>query len=506
MTHRFRTAAMATLSLVAAVFFLLSPAVALAATGDHHRLPLPAVETLAGLALAGRLVLAELKQKRSKLLEELEALAKAEATDQTRSDFDKKEAELKALDEDIKRAESLEALRRSAAASAAPTGQEGGGAPGTGQPGDPIEQRAAQHPVAAQPAQQRDLGWEFGAFVRSYAMAQFSLRSGAPKFITPGEAAKDLYGERHPVTENVNRAQTMSDNAAGGLTVTPTYASEVIKLFGPATIVRKRGQVVPGNADYLKGKTGASVGYVGETEQGEVTGVTFGMMSMREKDISAILPISKKLMRNTAFGVEGYCRDELVRAGAEFEDRMFLYGDGTGKKVKGYVYAIPETNRFAAANLTAPTNAQVRAELRKILKALAIANVPVEANEPAWFMNPLIKMYLEDLYQGDVKAFPTLEGPNPTLMGYPVDTTTQMTGPADAGGQIVFGAHRYAMIGDTVTMSLSMSDQASFKDASGNQVNMWAQGLMAIKLDMSHDFALRYEQAFGMLTNVKWGQ
>ncbi|WP_431856610.1 phage major capsid protein [Azospirillum sp.] len=506
MTHRPLTAALATLCLVLAAAFLLdvlSPAAAFAATSLSEVATsvfgLSPGELFASVALGGFTV-AELKQKRAKLIEEMEALSKGDLTDETRSAFDAKEAELTKVNEDLRRAETMENARRSVAVSVAPQGTEAGGQGA----GDPVEQRAALLPLAAQPAPQRNLGEEFGGFVRSYAMSQYSIRSGTG-FLTAAEAAKELYGERHPVTENVARAQTMSDNASGGLAVVPTYAAEIIKLFGPSTIVRRRAQVVPGNADYLKGKTGAAVGYVGENEQGQATGVTWGMLSMREKDISAILPISKKLLRNTAFGVEVYCRDELIRAAAEFEDRMFLYGTGTGKQVKGYAFAIPDAHRFSAVNKTAPTNAEVRADLRKLLKVVANANVPKAGNNPGWFMHESVLLYLQDLYQGDNKAFPTLEGENPTLYGYPVDTTTQITAPEGDGGEIFFGAHRFAMIGDTVTMTLSTSDQASFKDAGGNQVNLWAQGMLGIKLDMSHDFALRHEQAFALLNAVKWG-
>lgn len=500
--RRFPTAlALACLALLCAVVFNM-PGDALAATAatvtDSHAWHLS--REAVGSLLLGGFTVAELKKRKKEILDGLDALGKLAAdalTDEKRSEFDKLEKELETVETDIKRAERVDELRRRAAADAAPGND-------SQDQRDPLEERAQQHPVAAQAAPQRDLGIEFGGFVRSFAMSAHSIRSGG-NFVTAAQAARDIYGERHPVTEAVTRAQTASDNAAGGLTIPQTYAADFIRLFGPATIVRRRAQVVPGNASYLKGKTGASVGYVGEMEQGGVTGVTMGLLDMKEKDIAAILPISNKLLRNTAFGVEAYCRDELVRAAAEFEDRMFLYGTGTGKQVQGYSHSILAANKFAATNTTTPTNANVRGDLRKILKALANANVPVDANAPAWFMHPSMKMCLEDIYQGDVKAFPTLEGPNPTLLGYPVDTTTQITGPADAGGEIFFGGHRYAMIGDTVTMRITTSDQASFKDANGNQVNMWAQGLMAIKLDMSHDFALRYDQAFGMLTAVKWG-
>ncbi|KPF84527.1 capsid protein [alpha proteobacterium AAP38] len=496
--------ALACVALLCAVAFNLMPGEALAATAasitDSHGWNLSR-EALGSLLLGGFTV-AELKKRKGEILAGIEAIGKLATdalTDEKRSEFDKLEKELETVEADIKRAEKTEDLRRRAAADAA------AGADDADQPQNQMEQRAQQYPVPAQPAAQRDPGHDFGCFVRSYATHAYSMRDGSGKIVTPAQAAVSLYGERHHVTEMVIRAQTLSENAGGGFAVPPTLATEIIRLFGPRTIVRRRAQVVPGNADYLKGKTGAAVSYVGENEQGILTGVTFGMLSMREKDISAILPISKKLLRNTAFGVEGYCRDELVRAAAEFEDRMFLYAPGTGKQVKGYAYAIPAGQKFVATNSTTPTNANVRSDCRKLLKAMADANVELSGNEPAWFMNPGHLLYLRDLYQGDLLAFPTLQGDNPTLYGYPVDTSTQVTGPSGSGGDIFFGAHRYAMIGDSVAMSLSVSDQASFKDAGGQQINMWAQGLMAIKLDMSHDFALRYEQAFAQLTEVKWG-
>lgn len=447
--------------------------------------------------------LKELLEQRAKLVADLDKIAKAdEITDEQRAEFDKIEAQIEALDGDITRAKKLE-QRRSEAAAQVPDDDAGqdDAAAGQARSQNPFGDRPT---IAAAPAEQRNLADEFGMFVRSYALSQVEIKEG--RHAVPSKQAEKLYGERHAVVKNLERAQTMSENAGGGFMVTPTYMPEIIKLFGPNTIVRQNATVVPGNGTYFKGKTGASVGYVGENEQGKETGVTFGTMTMAEKDIAAILPISKKLLRNASVGIEAYCRDELVRAAAEFEDLKFLYGKGVGKEVKGYANGILADNKFNVASQTAPTNAQVRTELRKALKAMATANVPMNGTNPAWFMSPLIKMYLEDVYQGDVKAFPTLEGPNPTLMGYPVYTSTQITGPAGDGGQIFFGCHSYAMVADSVAMSLSTSDQASYKDAGGNQVNLWAQGMLGIKLDMSHDFGFKYDQAFAMLNNVKWGQ
>lgn len=358
--------------------------------------------------------------------------------------------------------------------------------------------------VPAAAAAPRDHNFEVGAVVRSYAQAQLGLRNGMAT--SAARIANDLYGERSPVTEMISAAQTASDNAGGGFLIPPTLAPGIIGQFRPRTVVRKRARVVPGNSIYLRGLSTCSVDYVGENEQPDATGTTFGTLTLTEKDFGAILPISKKLLRNTAIGVEAYCSYELVMAASEFEDRKFLYGTGTGKQVMGYKYAIPKAHKIVAADKVAPTNQEVRAELRKLLKVLAEANVPVDQANPAWLMHPSIKMYLEDLYQGDLKAFPTLEGPNPTLFGYPVETTVLLAGPAGAGGDIFFGAHDYAMIGETVSMRLETSDTASFKDSSGSIVNLWAQDMLGVKLVMSHDFGFRHAAAFASLSGVKWGQ
>lgn len=287
--------------------------------------------------------LKELMKLRAAKFDELEALAKQEETDETRAKFDELEAEIGKLDEDITRAKKLE-QRRSEAAAQVPDDDDGG------QDDQAAGQTRSQNPfngrptAAAAPAEQRNLANEFGMFVRSYAAAQCEQRDG--KQVHPSQFAKRAYGDNHPVVANLERAQTASENSGGGFLITPNYMPEIIKLFGPNTIVRRNARSVPGNATYFKGKTGASVGYVGENEQGDVTGVTFGSMTMAEKDISAILPISKKLLRNTGYNVEAYCRDELVRASAEFEDLKFLYGTGVGKEVKGYYHSILSDNVF----------------------------------------------------------------------------------------------------------------------------------------------------------------
>ncbi|MBC9178563.1 phage major capsid protein [Pseudoroseomonas ludipueritiae] len=494
---RFLTVALAPLCLLmlAAVLLMPNPAAAASLIDAAAALPTDMWAKML-LGLAGTVTVAELMQKRGRLYDEMDTITRSELTDDSRKRFDEVEAEVKRLDADIVRLQRSEEIQRQRAREQQPQTLPGGGT------GPVLEERNHALPAAA--AAQRDYGLEFGAFVRCYADSQVQFRSG--KVVQPAAIASEIYGERHPITGELQRAQNLSENAQGGFLVTPKLASEFLRLWGPNTIVRKRARVVPGNASYLKGKSGASVGYVGEAQQGNVTGVSFGMIDMNEKDIAAILPITRKLLRNAnTISLEAYCRDELSRAAAEFEDRKCFYGTGVGKEIKGYAFSILDAMKFAAGAETNPSNQAIRAILRKVLKAMAAKNVPIDASA-AWYMNPAIKMFLEDVYQGDVKAFPTLEGPNPTLFGYPVDTSTQITGPGGEGGDIFFGVHRYAMLGESVSMQLSVSEEASFVDETGKQVNMWAQGLIGIKLDMSHDFALQYPEAFGMISGVKWGQ
>lgn len=439
--------------------------------------------------------IAQLQQRRAQLLDDMDKLAKGEQTDETRAKFDKLEADVTALDRDIERAKRNDELQRSRASDQLPP-DDGGQ--------DHIEQRAQVH---AAPAERVSSERVVGALVRCYALSQVQLREQG-QFTQPAKIAEGLYGERSEITRAVAQAQTLSSNAAGGFLVPPTYASDIIERFGPNTVMRKRCQVVPTDSVYLKGTSGVIVGYVGETEQGNVTKVNFGLVQMGERDISAILPISKKLLTKSTYNVEGYCSGELTRGCGEFEDVMLLRGDGVGKRVKGLLYSVPKTNKIKVADKSAPTPKEVRAELAKVLLRLANANVPLL--NAAWLMAPRTLVYLQNLYteSGELLAFPSLQGPNPTLAGYPVDTTTQI--PVGLGGasnesEIYFGAFGFAMLGDGASIALSTSDQASIKMPDGTQLNLWAQGMMAIKVDMSHDFALKHEEAFAVLEGVKWG-
>lgn len=488
------------LVLAVAIMFGLPADAAIAATMDgvRHGGSFDLSSGLTAAVFAGPVVpaaIAQLQQRRATLLDDMDKLAKAEQTDETRSKFDKLEADVTALDEDIRRAKRNDDLQRSRAADQAPEGDGGG---------DAIEQRS-QFPAA--PAERMSPDRAVGAIVRCYALSQIQLRDQG-QYVAPAKIAEGLYGERAEMTRAVSQAQTLSSNVAGGFLVPPTYASEIIERFGPNTVMRKRCQVVPTDAIYLKGKSGVIVGYVGENEQGNVTKVDFGLVQMGERDISAILPISKKLLSKSAFNVESHCSGELTRGCGEFEDLMLLRGDGVGKRIKGLLFAVPKANKLKVADKSAPTPKEVRIELSKVLLRLANANVPML--NPAWLMAPRVLVYLQNLYteSGELLAFPSLQGPNPTLMGYPVDTTTQI--PVNLGGgtnesEIYFGAFGYAMLGDGASIALSTSDQASIKMPDGSQLNLWSQGMMAIKVDMSHDFALKQDDAFAILEGVKWG-
>lgn len=496
-------AALGALCLVLAVtlIFCLPADIALAATldGAAHAGSIDLSSGASAVMFAGPIVpaaIAQLQQRRAQLLDDMDKLAKAEQTDETRSKFDKLEADVTALDKDIERAKRNDELQRSRAADQVPPDGPGGE--------DDVERRA-QFPAA--PAERMSPDRAVGAIVRCYALSQIQLRDQG-QYVAPAKIAEGLYGERAEMTRAVSQAQTLSSNVAGGFLVPPTYASEIIERFGPNTVMRKRCQVVPTDAIYLKGKSGVIVGYVGENEQGNVTKVDFGLVQMGERDISAILPISKKLLSKSAFNVESHCSGELTRGCGEFEDLMLLRGDGVGKRIKGLLYAVPKANKMKVADKSSPTPKEVRVELSKVLLRLANANVPMLNG--AWLMAPRVLVYLQNLYteSGELLAFPSLQGPNPTLMGYPVDTTTQIPVNLGAGSnesEIYFGAFGYAMLGDGASIALSTSDQASIKMPDGSQLNLWSQGMMAIKVDMSHDFALKQDDAFAVLEAVKWG-
>ncbi|HBM58012.1 MAG TPA: phage major capsid protein [Citreicella sp.] len=400
------------------------------------------------------------------------ALTEAQAAfDTARAAFDK-------ADRQVKRAEEVEASR---AAAALPE-------PGAG----------PDAPQASTPAQPREKGLKFGAMLRTLAAAGGNLHTA--RIIAEESGQSGLFA-----------AQNVSSGEAGGFLVPEDVSSEVIELLRPASVVTAMGpRIVPmpnGNMTQNRRAAGASFGYGDEGSDAPVTGYSYGQMKLSAKKMHGIVPISNDLMRAASTSVDRMVRDDAIADAAQIQDRYFLRGAGTEFAPKGLRYQLVGTPA-AASNILAMTAGgdlqTITSDLGRM--ELALANANVSYTGAHWIMSPRSAMFLTNLRDGNGNlAFPEMQSGQ--LRRKPVHVTTEIPSNLGGGGdasEILLVHPQHVVVGEHMGITIAMSDQAAYRDSSGQLQSAFSRDETLMRMILQHDLGLRHLPAVAVLTDVTW--
>lgn len=423
---------------------------------------------------------AEFEADLSGLSKQIDALAlKVQERDNTWTEAEKKAnddllAEAKRIKEiEIPAAKQRDELRRAALGTPVP-GEKGAPAP----------------TVPATPKDPADKGIEAARLWRCAVVAQ-----------RHGEAqARKIFGD-----EFVGKTLTAGTGSAGGVLIPDALSSEIIELLRPKTTVRssvRQGPLPNGNVTIPTVETGTSFSYIGEEDDPDETGVTFGAVKATARKIAGIVPISNDLLRYASTAVDQLVRDDMVRGLAEAEDLAFLRGQGTGNGPKGIRYWVHANN--IETQQASPTVAKVQQDLSGLMLDLMQANIMLTM--PFWIMAPRTFIYLSELINtNEVLVFPEMK--NGLLKGYPFKVTNQV--PVTLGGgdesEVYFLDGAEFMVCDSMQLELAVSTEASYVATGGTLRSAFSRDLTLMRAIAQHDFICRRPKAGAVLTAVDWG-
>lgn len=333
--------------------------------------------------------------------------------------------------------------------------------------------------------------------------------------------------------EGRTKALAAGDATAGGFLVPTQFSTDIIELLRPSAVVRSLNPTVMpmpmGNLKVPKITSGSTANYVGENSNISKTQPSFGQITLSFKKLAAVIPISNDLVRYSSPQADAVVRDDAVRAIAQREDKAFIRDDGTAGTPKGIKLWINPTNQIASNQTVNLTN--VTTDLGKAIQALLDNNIalipqqnaqstnvqPVDAR-PGWIFSPRTYRYLVTVQTSTgLYAFRDEMVQRGTLWGYPYRVTSQVLqtmsggglayGGADTGSnqsEVYFGAFAHAVIGEALSMMVDASQEAAYYD--GAQVQAaFSQDQTVIRIIEEHDFCLRQDVGFSILTNVIWG-
>lgn len=347
----------------------------------------------------------------------------------------------------------------------------------------------------------KDAGIEKGS---RFARAVKSIALGRAEDITRVEAAKRLYPEDAALLKALGEAT----GSAGGFLVPTEYSREIIELLYDRAVVRKAGaRVIPMASNTMnvpRLATGATAGYVGENANITKSEQTFEQLQLSAKKLAVLTPISNDLIRDSSPQADAIVRDDIVTAMGLREDLAFIRDDGTSNKPKGILNWVPAANKF---NANATINvANVIADLKKSVKLVMEARKG-QLVKAAWLFATRTYMFLITQTTGAPERFiwreEMLQG---KLLGYPFFVTDQIPvniGTGSDSSEVYFGDFVDAVIGENRNLEIAVSNEAAYHDGT-NVIASFSQDQTVIRAILRHDFALRHDKSFSVMSEVDW--
>lgn len=269
----------------------------------------------------------------------------------------------------------------------------------------------------------------------------------------------------------------------GGITTGPNAVPTTLQSGSFIDVLRNKAKLLKhttelaglvGNIDIPKKIDASTATWVGEDTAGSRQAVNFGLVSLRPKTVTNYAEITRRMLMQTAIGVEGVVREDLMaQLGLEI-DRVGFYGTGTGNQPTG-LKNVSGIGSVSFATAAKPTFA----ELVQMETLVALANADVDGM--VLFARPDFRGYAKTTRRlSTATDSNTIWEPGNTVNGYPVEITNQIT-----SGDVFFGNFRDLIIGMWGGLQITV-DPYTFS----------TQGRIRIVQFQDVDFAVRRAASF----------
>ena len=303
------------------------------------------------------------------------------------------------------------------------------------------------------------------------------------------------------------KALSATSPADGGYLVPEVYASEIIELLYPATVIYELGarrlDMANGNLNLPKIKTGSRAMFTGEQRAIPKTAPKFGNLKLSAKKLTALIPMSNDLLRSTNF-------DNDVIVGQDVTKQMALGIDwgaflGTGGEFQPL--GILRNKGVLNVDVTtlgtdyASTTGELTAMFPNYLVASVLKN-NVFADGLGFVFNTSVEQFFKSV-RDNTGGFIFAEemSKNGTLVGYPYKTTNLLE---TSGGKtcIIFGNWNDLVIGEQGALEIETSREGSWTDDAGNIISAFENDQTLIRAINHVDTGLRHDESFAVATKV----
>lgn len=326
-----------------------------------------------------------------------------------------------------------------------------------------------------------------------------------------GDAERAAYTAEHKFrdTEMAHEFKALSATVPsdGGYLVPEVYASEIIELLYPATVIYSLGArrlgMANGNMNIPKIKTGARAMFNGENRAIPKSAPKFGNLKLSAKKLTALIPMSNDLLRSTNFDNDVIVGQDITRQMALGVDYGALLGTGGEFQPLGII------KNPNVANLDVKTAGTAYASAEGVLTAAfpnylvaAVLKNNVYADGLGFVFNTSVEQFFKSL-RDNVGGFIFAEemNKNGTLVGYPYRTTNLLE-TAKGKTSIIFGNWNDLIIGEQGALEIETSREGSWTDDAGNLVSAFENDQTLIRAINNVDAGLRHDESFVVATGV----
>lgn len=303
------------------------------------------------------------------------------------------------------------------------------------------------------------------------------------------------------------KALAVASPTDSGYLVPEVYASEIIEMLYPATVIYNLGArrlgMEHGNLNIPKTKTGSRATYVGENRAIPKTAPKFGNLKLSAKKLTALIPMSNDLLRSTSFDNDVIVGQDVTKQMALGVDYGALLGSGGEFQPLG-IAANKNVLNIKATSLDAEYASKdgvLTAAFPNFLVAAVLRN-NVYADGLGFVFNTSVEQFFKNL-RDNVGGFIFADemNKNGTLVGYPYRATNLLETVGNKT-KIIFGDWNDLIIGEQGALEIETSREGSWTDDAGNLVSAFENDQTLIRAINNVDMGLRHEESFAVATDV----
>lgn len=335
-------------------------------------------------------------------------------------------------------------------------------------------------------------GFGFARFAKMQLQKEIAKRDGR-NYDMSAIAEKHYKGS--PMFMNLVKSfQNGTYNQDGGYLIMEQYSNEIVELLREKVFLFQTGvQVIPmpkGNINIPVHVAGAFSYWEGEGRPATSTKQTLGNIKMNSKKLISMAIMTNELIMNNSYNADQAFLNDILREMEVRINKAALYGKGTDYEPKG----IYNTKGITTKDWGAVVNADMPADM---VGAVYATNVPAE--KTAFVFNGALWAPLYNVKDGSGNYVLRDEMKDKMLTGSPFFRFNGVTVGTDANAKtdVFFGDWEQFVVGEQSMFEVALSTEATIGD-----VNLFEQGMTAVKVTSYLDFAVKHPEAFVVYKNV----